>query len=359
MELKESLKQLPEQPGIYFMKNSLGTVIYVGKAKSLKSRVSQYFQKKRDNSPKVNEMIEHIYSIEYTTTDTELEAFLLECRTIKELQPKYNRQLKNYKGYTYIKISINDEYPKLSKVTQQKKDRSLYFGPFTSEGSVDNTIQFIKDYYPIRKCSRGALARNSSGCLNFHLGTCLGPCRGSDKQEEYRKQINNIVQFLEGNDNAPVKTLNAKMKSAANNLEFEKAAQYRDQIRGIRHVLNKQRIIKVSRYGRNILAAERFDEGSIKLFLIKGNKLLYSELIRILEYTNVSLEEKLRSLVNAYFRACKKQEKGGLSQEEIDEAQIIYSYLKNKSNEIRSINIPSSRIDKINYRKIIEMLLQK
>jgi excinuclease ABC subunit C len=359
MELKESLKLLPKQPGIYFMKNSLGTVIYVGKAKNLKARVSQYFQKKKNNSPKINEMIEHIYSFEYTTTDTELEAFLMECRVIKDLKPKYNKLLKNYKGYKYIKLSIDQEYPKLSKVTRHKKDRALYFGPFTSEGSVDNTISFIKDYYLIRKCSSGALAKDSSGCLNFHLGTCMGPCRGNDIREEYRNHINNIVQFLEGNDSATVKYLNAKMNSAANNLDFEKAAQYRDQIRGIRHILNKQRIIKVSRYGRNILAVEKFGEVGVKLFFIKGNKLLHMELIHFSEYNNIILEEKLRNLIRDYFKAFKKDREDGLSQEDIDEAQIIHSYLKKKSNGILSINIPSSRIDEINYRTILEFILQK
>ncbi|MCX7709698.1 MAG: GIY-YIG nuclease family protein [Clostridia bacterium] len=359
MELKESLKKLPEQPGIYFMKNSLGTIIYVGKAKNLKARVSQYFQKNRNNSPKIDEMIEHIDSFEVVTTDTELEAFLLECKTIKELKPKYNRQLKNFKGYKYIKISIQEDYPKVTMTAQQKKDRALYFGPFTSEGSVENTIQFIKDFYPIRKCSSGALNSSSSGCLNFHLGKCLGPCRGMDIKESYGNQISIIIQFLQGKDYAPIKDLHAKMKAAANNLEFEKAAQFRDQIRGIRHVLNKQRIIKVSRYGRNILAAEKYGENGVKLFLIKGNKLLQVESIPTLEKDDAVLEEKLRNLVAGCLKPFKKEKEGGLSQEDVDEAQIIHSYLKNKNNGIRSVHIPASRMDTINYRRLIELLLQK
>lgn len=359
MELKESLKLLPKLPGIYFMKNSLGSVIYVGKAKNLKARVSQYFQKNKDNSPKISEMIEHIYSFEYITTDTELEAFLMECRTIKELKPKYNQLLKNYKGYMYIKLSINEEYPKFSKVAHHKKDGALYFGPFTSEGSVDNTIEFIQDYYPIRKCSSGALAKNSSGCLNFHLGTCIGPCRGNKIREEYRNHISNIVQFLEGNNSEPLKYLHTKMKSAANGLDFEKAAQYRDKIRSIRHVLNKQRIIKVSRYGRNILAVEKFGEVGVKLFLIKGNRLLHVELIQVKKFNNITLEIEIKNLLMSFFKTSQKDKEGGLSQEDIDEAQIIYSYLKNKRNGIMSFNIPASRIDVINYKKISEYILQK
>lgn len=363
MDLKQlliqALKQLPEQPGIYFMKNSSGTVIYVGKAKNLKARVSQYFQKKKDNSPKVKEMIENIGSFEYITTDTELEAFLTECRTIRELKPKYNRQLKNYKGYMYIRLSCNEEYPKLSKVTRQKRDRAVYFGPFTSEGSVDGTIQFIKDHYPIRKCSSGVLKKNSSGCLNFHLGGCLGPCRGVGLREEYGKLVQRIIQFLEGNDKAPVRNLTAKMKSAADSMDFEKAAQYRDQLRGVRHVLNKQRLIKASGYGRNIIAAEKIEGNTVKLFFIKGNKLLHMETVKLNEYSSGILEEKLRNLTLSCFIPARKNVKVNLTQEEIDEAQIIHSYLKNKNNGIISFKIPASKAGEMNYKKIVEAVLQQ
>lgn len=356
MEIKKAVKLLPEQPGIYFMKDSLGSVIYVGKAKNLKARVSQYFQRKKDNSPKVTEMVEHICSFEYITTDTELDAFLLECKTIKELKPKYNSLLKNYKGYMYIKISISEEYPKLSKVTERKRDDALYFGPLTSESSVEKTLQFIKDKYPIRKCSIGAFGRNSSGCLNFHLGACLGPCRGNVIREVYQNCVYNIIQLLNGKDYAPIKELKGKMKLAAINLDFETALKYRDQLKAIRNVINNQRIIKLSQYGRNILAFEKLNELEVKLFLIKGNKLLHTESINLNQNNNISLEEKLRELINTYFKTNKKDKVSCLSQEDIDEAHIIYSYLKRKNNDIQSFNIPLSRIDKISFNKIIEQL---
>lgn len=356
MELKDALKKLPTQPGIYFMKDSLGYVIYVGKAKNLKARVSQYFRQNKNHSDKIKEMVQQIDTFDYTITDTELEAFLLECKTIKELQPKYNRLLKNYKAYKYIKLSIYENYPKLSMVTQQKKDGSLYFGPFSSQGSVENTIEFIKDNYLIRKCSSNTFNKISSGCLNYQLGKCLAPCRDIDVTQEYCNQIDRIVQLLKGDDYSPIKLLNSNMKLAAENLDFEKAVKFRDQLRGIRHVLNKQKIIKISRYGRNILAAEKCGESEIKLFLIKGNKLLHIEMINFSQYDSNALEEKLRNLIVTSFKSSRSDKEWILSQEDIDEAQIIFSYLRNKNNGIKSFKIPVSRINQLNYSRIVESL---
>lgn len=355
MDIKEALNKLPKQPGIYFMKNSAGIVIYVGKAKSLKSRVSQYFQKNRSNSPKVNEMISQISTFEYKTTDTELEAFLMECRAIRELQPKYNRLLKNCKNYKYISISVNEEYPVISVTVRKKKDCAIYFGPFTSKSSVEMAIEFFKEYYPIKKCGNKMFSKNSSGCLHYQLGKCLGPCTNSDIQKEYRAQINRIILLLEGRDPAPVKHLICEMKAAAEGLDFERAVKYREQIKGIRHLINMQRIIKVSKYGRNILAAEKFGEKGYKLFVIKGNKLLHTEIIGLTEFDDPAVHVK--KIATDFFKSTKTDKSDGMSQEEVDEAQIIYSYIKNTKNGIQKVNIPASRIDSLNYEKIIQVLI--
>lgn len=356
MEMKEALKKLPGTPGIYLMKNSLGAIIYVGKAKDLKSRVSQYFRINKDNSPKVNEMIAHIHSFDYITTDTELEALLLECKTIKELKPQYNRLLKNHKGYRYIKVSIQDKYPKISMAVLKGKDDSLYLGPFSSEGSVEKTIEFVRDYFAIRKCTSNHKV-NLSECLNFHLGSCTGPCLGNVSQADYRKQINQAILFLEGNDAAPLKALHEKMNLASSNLDFERAANYRDQIRAIHHVLNKQKVIKVSRNGRNLIAVEKFEGSFCKLLLIKGNRLLYAELIDLSECKKTDFKIKLKTLIETFFKHLQKENQDCLGQEDIDEAQIIYSYLRKKSNNINCVEIPSSRIGGINYEKITELLI--
>lgn len=354
MELKESLKKLPRQPGIYLMKNSAGIVIYVGKARNLKARVSQYFQK-RNHPVKIIEMINQIDSFEYLTTDTELEAFLLECRTIRQLKPRYNKLLKNCEGYKYIRISINENYPGISEVSRKKEDDALYFGPFTSKSSVVHTIEFFKDYYHIRKCGSG-IPDKKSACLNYYLGNCLGPCRGDDVQKEYREQIDSIVRLLQGINREPIKELNARMKSAAENLEFEKAVKYREQIKGVRHVINKQRVIKVSKYGRNILAVEKYSQEELKIFLIKGNKLLHAEKVNFQDCDDSVPEEKLKNLVNAYIKPAQKDREAGMNQEDIDEAQIIYSYLKKNKNGIMSFNIPASRINDYNYGRILDCM---
>ncbi len=351
MDLKEALKTLPKGPGIYKMKNASDIIIYVGKAKNLKNRVCQYFRKNAHNSPKVNEMVEQIQSFEYVTVDTELDAFLLECKTIKELQPRYNRLMKNNKGYQYIRVSVSDAYPKIIIVPQPKKDKELYFGPFTSKSSIENALQFFKDHYPIRKCN-GAMKKNVSGCLNYHLENCLGPCTGNDVQVEYRNQIQNIIQLIKGKDNSSIKQLKAKMAAAAENLEFERAVQYREQLKGIRHILGKQRVIKISGYGRNVLAAEKFGENKMKLFFIKGNKLLHSEVMDMSFFKGEIPEEKLKGFITQFFKPVKRDAGYIFSQGEIDEAQIIYSYLRNKNNGIWSVNIPASRIDSYNYKNL-------
>ncbi len=352
MELKEAVKNLPKQPGIYLMKDKADNIIYVGKAKNLKARVSQYFQKNKNNSSKVNEMVAQIHSFEYICLDTELEAFLLECETIKKLKPRYNSLLKNYKNYRYIKLTAKEEYPGLSMTTGSRKDGNLYYGPFTNRGAVENAIQFVKDSYLIRKCGGPAVKKGSSGCLNFHLGTCLGPCTGKEVREEYGSEIKRIVRLLDGKDRETIKELQVQMRSAADSLDFEKAASLRDQLLGIRHILNKQKIIKISSYGRNILAIEKYGENAVKLFLIKGNRLLNMELLKITQYDENSLKEKLENLITDSFKLTKNSGVHILSQEDIDEAQIIYSYLKNKNNGIRSVKIPMSRIDSPDCVKI-------
>lgn len=356
MDLKEEVKKLPKQPGIYLMKNSYGMVIYVGKAKNLKARVSQYFQNSKSHSSRIIEMIQQINNFEIVTVDTELEAFLLEGKTIKELRPPYNKLLKNYLNYKYIKIDINKNYPIPEIVTQPGKDKALYFGPFTSQSSVENAVMFLKDHFKIRKCKSRTVKNNPSACLNLQLGNCSGPCTGIDVSTQYREQITKIISLLQGKDAEPVRLLKAKMLSAAEKLEFEKAAAYREQLKGVRHVLFKQKIIKISGYGRNIIAAEKYGENLVKLFLIKGNRLLQTEVISLSEYDPTSLEEKLKQLSVSCFKTHMKMERS-LSQEEIDEAHIIYSYLKRSNNGIISANIPASRIDNLSYKRLSGMII--
>lgn len=342
MDLIEQVKLFPPKPGVYIMKDSLGNIIYVGKAKKLKNRVIQYFYNQRDRSPKINALVENIHSIEYILTDTELEAFITECRLIKEKKPKYNSQLKNDRRYTYIKISMSERFPRVSVAAEKDDDGSLFFGPYTSLSSVERVVSFIKECYPIRKCSRMPSAGKSSGCLNYSLGMCMGACRKDADHDAYRKCIENIVLFLEGKDNSVVESIKEKISQAADRLDFEKAAKYRDDLRAIRHVLSKQMLIESSSKRRNIIAIEPTGKSSLKIFLFKGNRLMGAESFFMESADKEDVLEYLKSIILKGFKNSGLCVGGVLSRQEIDEAQIIYSYLRKNKNNIMSFWIPSS-----------------
>jgi len=343
MDFNEMLKQLPQRPGVYMMVDSLGNIIYAGKAKNLKNRVSQYFGNQKDRAPKVAEMIRNIHTFNYMVTDTELDAFIEECRLIKEIKPRYNKQMKNYRNYIYIKIPA-EQYPKVAIVNENADDGALYFGPFTSLHRVETAVQYLKDFYPIRKCTSPGLTKRTNGCLFRQLGTCLGACTGQVSPDEYRVHIEKIRKLLNGNDMAAVQDLAKRLASAVEELKFEKAAQYREYYSGLRHVIGKQRLVQSSSKNRNIFAVEFIDSEHAKLFLIKGNKLLYREVFNtamadsneVMRYLKQTIRDKFTAEKNAMCR---------LTQHDIDEAQIIYSYLKKNRKNIISFWIPSTRLN--------------
>ena len=343
MTFKYELKQLPEKPGVYMMVDSLGNIIYIGKAKNLKNRVSQYFNNQKDRAPKVVEMIRHIHTLKYVVTDTELDALIEECRLIKEIKPRYNKQMKNDKKYSYIKIPA-ELYPKVTIVNEKIDDGALYFGPFTSPQQVETVVQYLKDFYPIRKCSTPGLVKRTNGCLFLQLGTCLGVCTGRVDPDEYKVIIEKIRQLLNG-DGTAVQELSQKMDMAIETLNFEKAAQYSVYLLGLRHVIGKQRLVQSSSKNRNILAVEVIDTELAKLFLIKGNKILYRKVFNIATAGISELRQDLNQIIRDKFVT----ENSGivrLTQNDIDEAQIICSYLKKNRSRIPSFWIPSIRLNK-------------
>lgn len=344
-EAAQQAKRLPLCPGVYLMKDSQDTIIYVGKAKSLRKRVLQYFRKSKDRAPKVDAMVSCIHTIEHIVTDTELEAFLTECRLIKEIKPKYNRQMKNDKKYSYIKISSNERFPRISVVTSKTGRGAMFFGPYTSRSSAEKTVEFIKEHYLVRKCSTASRSRETSGCLNYSLGSCLGACRNDVDSQEYDKTINGIILLLGDKDTSPVKRLEKKMKDAAEVLEFEKAAKYRDYLKGLQHVLHKQRLIQSSLRRRNIIAIEHVKDNVCKVFLFKGNHLRRAESISVESPDEAVLAEHLRQLVLCNFTVENGDKTEAVSRQEIDEVQIIYSYLKRSRNNIQSFWIPASWLE--------------
>lgn len=322
----------------------LGNIIYIGKAKNLKSRVSQYFTNQKDRAPKIAEMIHNIYTLNYIVTDTELDAFIEECRLIKEIKPRYNKQMKNNRNYSYIKIP-DEQYPKVTTVNEKANDGAIYFGPFTSPHQAETTLQYLNDFYPIRKCNSPRLVKRASGCLFGQLGTCLSVCTGQVSPDEYRNHIVKIQQLLNGNNTVALQELSKRVDTAIENLKFEKAAQYREYYLGLRHVIGKQQLVQSSSKNRNILAVEFIDTVFAKLFFIKGNKLVYRKVFNITTKDNTDLKLHLKQIIREKF-ATEMSKMCALTQKDIDEAQIIYSYLKKNKKKIISFWIPSTRLNK-------------
>jgi excinuclease ABC subunit C len=328
MDLKEKVRQLPDNPGVYIMKDSRDNIIYIGKAKNLKKRVSQYFRNSVKHAPKIIRMIENISDFDYIFADTELEALLLECRLIKDIMPMYNSQLKNHRKYVYININVEDKYPTL-EVVSEKKDKGMHFGPYTSLNNVERAVVAIKENLKIKYCSSSA--SKISGCLNYQLGFCVAPCTGEVLEVEYRKLIDEAIAFLMGSKSDLIKGLECKMHAAAECLDFDKAVKYRDDIKTLEHIINKQKTINFSQRSRNIIVLEKVSGLYYKLFIIKGSRVIYKERLNLTQY-KATLKQHIIDLVIRYKEELKKDESVEIDKADIDQAQILYSYIKNKKD---------------------------
>jgi excinuclease ABC subunit C len=275
--IEEELKKLPAKPGVYIMRDSKDTIIYVGKAIILKNRVRQYFQSSRNHTEKIKQMVERIDHFEYIITDSELEALVLECNLIKEHRPKYNTMLKDDKTYPYIRVTTNEDYPRVLFSREMKKDKSKYFGPYTSVTAVKDTLELLRKIYKIRTCNRN-LPKDigkERPCLYYHMGQCDAPCQGFISKENYQMNITEVIEFLNGNYGPVVKMLEAKMSEASENMEFEKAAEYRDLVGSVKQIANKQKITNTDQVDRDIIAFARDkDEAVVQTFFIRSGKLI-------------------------------------------------------------------------------------
>mgnify|MGYP000046834180 FL=1 len=347
--LRQKAKLLPSTPGVYFMRDSFGRIIYIGKAKSLRNRVAQYFTKQNHREPKVEEMIQRIADFDYRVLDTELEALLEECRLIKELKPFYNRQMKNDQKYVYLKIP-HEKYPKLEIVQQKEEDGAVYYGPFKSRHQVERAVEYCKDLFKLRKCSVPGLPKSREGCFYKQLGTCFGVCTGKVSPEEYQVYVQALCQVIEGKDKREIKKLQSRLEQAVSELKFEEAARYREYLQGVTYVQERQKFLSSSRRIRSFLVIESFeslpeDMSKVKVFLISGNKLLLSKIINLPEHihsgekpqSQAPLTKELETfLVGVQERlTCILAESRGsfrsISQQEVDEAQIVYSFLRRKN----------------------------
>lgn len=336
--LSEELKKLPEQPGVYLMHDKADEIIYVGKAVNLKNRVRQYFQAGRNRSPKIEKMITRIHYFEYIVTDSELEALVLENNLIKEYAPKYNTMLTDDKTYPFIKVTVQEPYPRLLLCRQMKRDGAKYFGPFTSAGAVRETIDFLQKLYQIRRCSR-RLPREigmERPCLYHQMQQCQAPCQGNVSEEEYRRNVDEVLDFLNGNVRKVTSMLEERMKEAAEALEFEKAAQYRDLLDSVNHIAGRQRITNTNTNApdRDVIAmAVREGEAVVSIFFIREGKLLGREHFHMAGVEEQPLSVTITAFVKQYYAGTPYIPKEVLVEEAVEDMELLENWLSGKRGQ--------------------------
>ena len=336
------LKNLPDKPGVYLMKNSLGEVIYVGKAKILKNRVKSYFQNSKNHSEKVRIMVKNIAEFEYIVTDSEMEALILECNLIKKYSPKYNILLKDDKFYPFIKITMKDDFPRVFVTRNFAKDGSKYFGPYTNGTAVYETINLIYKIFPLRTCK---LAIRENGdkvrpCLNYHIKKCFGPCGGHIGKDEYGKMISDIIDILSGKDTYVIKMLKAEMESAAENLEFEKAASLRDKILAIEAIVETQKIFKTMEGDEDFINIDQDEKDScIQVFFSRDGKILGREHFIFENTANESIAEILEEFIASFYGGTAKVPKT-IYVPEVNEVELMEEYLTIKRGSKVWLKVP-------------------
>ena len=348
------LKNLPSKPGVYLMKNSLGEVIYVGKAKILKNRVKSYFQNSKNHSEKVRVMVKHIAEFEYIVTDSEMEALILECNLIKKYSPRYNILLKDDKFYPFIKITVNDDFPRVFVTRNYSKDGSKYFGPYTNGTAVYETINLINKIFPLRTCKLlikewGEPVRP---CLNYHIKKCFGPCGGYINKEEYGKMIKDVIDILSGRDNTVLKVLQSEMEEASLNLEFEKAADLRDKIIAIKAIVEKQKIFKTMDGDEDFINIYRDEKDScVQVFFSRDGKILGREHFIFENTAEDSIEEILEEFITSFYGGTAKVPRT-IYVPALSNVELVEEYLTIKRGAKVWIKVPQ----KGQKREMLEMV---
>ena len=341
--IQEELKKLPGKPGVYLMHDEKDAIIYVGKAISLKNRVRQYFQSSRNKGAKIEQMVTHISRFEYIVTDSELEALVLECNLIKEHRPKYNTMLMDDKSYPFIKVTVNEPFPRVMLARQMKKDKAKYFGPYTSAGAVKDTIELIRKLYHIRSCNR-SLPKDigkERPCLNYHIHQCQAPCQGYISQEEYRKSIDEVVRFLNGHYDLVLKELEEKMMAASDSLEFEKAIEYRELLTSVQKDAQKQKITDTAGDDRDIIAmASEGEDAVVQVFFIRSGRLIGRDHFYLKSAENDTEGEILSSFIKQFYAGTPYIPAELMLPEEIEDQDIIEEWLTARRERRVHLRIP-------------------
>ncbi len=301
-DINEELKKLPTCPGVYMHKDRLGTVIYVGKAVNLRNRVRQYFRNSSQHSPKVRSMVSNIAEFDYITCGTEMEALILECNLIKKYMPKYNILLKDDKTYPYIEVTMSEEFPRVIRTREVKRDENRYFGPYSDSTAVWRILKMIDEMYPLKKCSTLHFPENTRPCLNYFIGKCKGICVGKADREEYLEMIRDILGILGGKDAGVIRKLEGKMMEASDALKYEEAAKYRDYIRALRSLSEKQRATMVREHDIDILIPIRTHHNQIVAqYRVREGKMIGREIIYMNDETESTREELLSAFLKQYY----------------------------------------------------------
>ncbi len=353
MNIKDQLKKLPGKPGVYLMKDKNNHIIYVGKSKNLKNRVSSYFRGFNSHTTKVQTMVVNITEFEYIITDTEMEALILEATLIKKHQPRFNILLRDDKTYPYIKVTMNEKFPRVIKTRRLLKDKAKYFGPYTDVDAVNKTIDTINRIYPIRKCNRNLTKNNERPCLNFHIGQCLGPCKGDVQHDEYMEVIGEIIQFLNGKYEMLIPKIEKKMRAAAELLNFEKAAMYRNQLEAIQRLQVKQKVVTTSDVNQDIISwARELGQTCIMLFFVRNGKLLGNEKFVLDDTETESIGEILSSFMIQHYSGTPFIPKEVILSDPPDDQDLIEDWLTSKADYKVKVIVPQ-RGEK---KKVAEMV---
>ena len=344
-DIQEQLKKLPAEPGVYLMKDQFNNIIYVGKAISLKNRVRQYFQSSKNHSSKVKSMVKNIKSFEYIITDSELEALILECNLIKQYRPKYNVLLRDDKTYPYIKVTTNEDYPRVLKVRRVLKDKAKYFGPYTNLTAVNDTLEIIRNTYPIRTCNIDidkAIKNNMRPCLNMHIKKCVGPCTGNISKEEYNEMVEDIIMFLSGKEETLIEILKEKMNKCAMEFNFEEAAIYRDKIRSLEEMMQKQKIdATASDLNQDVIAMARaHDEACVQVFFVRNGKIVGREHFILVGVMDSSRASILGSFVKQFYMEQEYIPRELIIEDEIEDSFILEEWLSTKKGQKVTIRVP-------------------
>ncbi len=341
--IEEELKKLPDQPGVYIMHDDKDAIIYIGKAVSLTKRVHQYFQASHNEGIKKAQMVKQIARFEYIITDSELEALVLECNLIKEHRPKYNTMLRDDKTYPYIKVTVGEDFPRVLFSRQQKRDKSRYFGPYTSAGAVKETIELVNKLYHLRTCNR-VLPRDigkERPCLNYHIKQCAGPCQGYISKEEYRKNVDKVIDFLNGNYAPIMNELETKMLEASEQMEFEKAIEYRNQLNSVRQVAQKQKITHTDGEDKDVIALAADDRDAVvQVFFIRDGKLIGRDHFYVKVGEDDTKEQILTTFIKQFYSGTPFFPREIMLQMDLAEREVLAEWLSQKRGSKVLIKVP-------------------